>query len=125
MRRIVLTIIAACWICIAHATDSNTLQRLIDDLKMIGGKPSVIEQTEKYTRIQLTDSATMELYEADNYIVVLTVCAPICSSCARVYNNVGEFLFPLEPPIKSIFPLATIDPSSGRIVWTDNDKWEY
>jgi len=98
---------------------------LITDLFQIGAHPQVLEQDSVYGRIALTDSTYMEMYMADNIIVVYTACAPRCSSCARVYNKEWEFLFPIEPPIHSVFPLATIDKTTGRIIWTDNDQWEY
>ena len=77
-----------------------------------------------YTRYLLTDSTTMEVYEgADSVLVVLTACAPQCSSCARIYNKEWQLIETVTPPFSSIFPLATIE--NGRIVWKDNDSWEY
>ena len=77
-----------------------------------------------YTRYLLTDSTTMEVYEgADSVLVVLTACAPQCSSCARIYNKEGELLRAPQSPTPSIFPLAHIE--NGRIIWTDNDTWSY
>lgn len=96
---------------------------LLADLVQIGGNPEVVYQEGQYTRIALTDSATMEVYEADSIIVVTTVCAPQCSSCARIYNKEWELIKTPTPPFSSIFPLATIE--NGRIVWKDNDTWEY
>ena len=103
----------------------NVFTDMLENYRKLGGKPEVMEQTEKYMHVSLSDSAYVEMYVADNILVVYTVCAPICSSCARVYNKEWEFLFPLEPPFVSVFPLATMDRETGRIVWTDNDKWEY
>ncbi len=103
----------------------NVFTDMLENYRKLGGKPEVMEQTEKYMHVSLSDSAYVEMYVADNILVVYTVCAPICSSCARVYNKEWKFLFPLEPPFVSVFPLATMDRETGRIVWTDNDKWEY
>ena len=84
----------------------------------------MLEENGPYTRIALTDSTTMEVYEAsDTILVVMTVCAPQCSSCARVYNKEWQIIKELTPPFKSIFPLATIE--NGRVLWKDNDNWEY
>lgn len=124
MRKLIL-IISVCLSTLLTAGDVSALQRIMSDLTAMGGHPSVVEEQGLYTRIQLTDSATLELYEAENYLVVMTVCAPQCSSCARVYSKVGEYLFPLEPSVTSVFPLATMDKQTGRITWTDNDNWEY
>ena len=77
-----------------------------------------------YTRYLLTDSTTMEVYEGtDSVLIVLTACAPQCSSCARIYNKEGVLLSTPTSPTPSIFPLAHIE--NGRIVWTDNDTWSY
>ena len=96
---------------------------LIPDLYQLKGHPEVVESTGPYTRVALTDSTTLEVYETDSILVVLTVCAPQCSSCARVYNKEWELISTPTSPTPSIFPLATIQ--NGRIVWKDNDNWEY
>ncbi len=124
MKRFFLSIsLFVASLCMYAAGDVFT--DMLENYRKLGGKPEVMEQTEKYMHVSLSDSAYVEMYVADNILVVYTVCAPICSSCARVYNKEWEFLFPLEPPFVSVFPLATMDRETGRIVWTDNDKWEY
>ena len=96
---------------------------LIADLFSIGGTPQVIEQDNVYERIALTDSTTLEVYKGDSILVVFTACAPQCSSCARIYNKEWQLIATPQPPFRSIFPLATIQ--DGRIIWTDNDTWNY
>ena len=83
----------------------------------------MVESSGPYTRVALTDSTTLEVYESDSILVVFTVCAPQCSSCARVYNKEWQLIATPTSPTPSIFPLATIQ--NGRIVWKDNDNWEY
>ncbi len=99
---------------------------LIADLFHIGGTPSVVEKEGSYERIALTDSTTLEVYQgADSIFVVMTACAPQCSSCARVYNKEWQLISSPTPPFSSIFPLATIDKKTGTIIWKDNDTWNY
>jgi len=98
---------------------------LLADLFQIGGNPHVLEQEGLYEKIALTDSATLEVYKSDTITVVMTVCAPQCSSCARVYNKEWQLIRTPEPPFTTVFPLATINKETGRIEWTDNDTWEY
>ena len=98
---------------------------LLTDLIQLGGEPKIVEQVGAYTQYALTDSTTLEVYEADSIWTVLTVCAPQCSSCARIYNKEGQLLHSIEPPMRTIFPLATIDKTTGRLIWKDNDNWEY
>ena len=97
---------------------------LLGNLLPLGVTPQVVEEDGAYTRYALTDSTSMEVYEAtDSIFVVLTVCAPQCSSCARIYNKEWQLIETVQPPFSSIFPLATIE--NGRIIWKDNDTWSY
>ncbi|MBO6307013.1 MAG: hypothetical protein J6M55_05865 [Paludibacteraceae bacterium] len=96
---------------------------LIPDLFHVKGHPEVVEENGPYTRVALTDSATIEVYEGDSILMVMTVCAPQCSSCARIYNKEWQLIATPQSPTPTIFPLATIE--NGRIVWKDNDTWEY
>ena len=98
---------------------------LLADLFHIGAEPKIIEQNGAYERIALTDSATLEVYRGDTITVVFTACAPQCSSCARIYNKEWKQIGTIEPPFHSIFPLATLDKETGRVIWKDNDNWEY
>ena len=98
---------------------------LLANLFQVGGSPHVVEQDSVYEKVALTESSTLEVYKGDSILVVFTVCAPQCSSCARIYNKEWQLIKTLTPPFSSIFPLATIDRTSGRIIWTDNDDWEY
>ena len=59
----------------------------------------------------------------DSIIVVHTVCAPICSSHARVYNKEWKEISVLKPPFKSAFPEAYIE--NGKVLWRDNDNFDY
>ncbi|MBR6117996.1 MAG: hypothetical protein IKQ11_03955 [Paludibacteraceae bacterium] len=99
---------------------------IIAGLFKLGGTPEVVYQEGPYSRAFLTDSTTtIEYYEyaTDSSLVVLTVCAPQCSSCARVYNKEGELIRTITPPFTSIFPLAHIE--NGQLIWENNDTWEY
>lgn len=96
---------------------------LIADLIQMGGHPQILEKDSVYEKIALTDSTTLEVYKGDSILVVFTACAPQCSSCARVYNKEWKLIQTVTPPFSSIFPLATIE--NGRIVWKDNDTWNY
>ena len=97
---------------------------LLADLFQLGGNPHVIYQDGPYERIALTDSTQLEVYKGvDSILVVLTACAPQCSSCARIYNKEWKLIATPQSPTPSIFPLASIE--NGRIVWKDNDEWEY
>ena len=125
MRRILfaLTVLCLCPLCTFAAEDA--FRHLIANYQTMGGQTKVLDETERYARVSLSDSAFVEMYIAEYITVVYTVCAPVCSSCARVYNKEWEFLYPIEPPFKSIFPLATMDKETGQIIWKDNNNWEY
>ncbi|MBR1473632.1 MAG: hypothetical protein IJ602_05160 [Paludibacteraceae bacterium] len=96
---------------------------LLSDLFQLGGTPHVVYQDSVYERVVLTDSTSLEVYRGDSILVVFTACAPQCSSCARIYNKEWQLIQTVTPPFTSVFPLATIE--NGKIVWKDNDSWEY
>ena len=124
MRRISLLIVVFLFsLCLC--AESNAVKQLLLDISRMGGAPEVLQEEKPYVRMQLTDSATIEMYLGDSIIVVTTICAPQCSSCARVYNKEWQLVQTLTPPTPSIFPLATIDPKTGKVMWKDNDTWEY
>lgn len=59
------------------------------------------------------------LVVADSMVVIQTVCAPICSSVARVYNKQGAPVRTLPAPNdRWVFPEAYIQ--SDSILWRDN-----
>lgn len=124
MRRISLLIVVFLFsLCLC--AESNAVKQLLLDISRMGGTPEVLQEEGRYVYIQLTDSATIEMYLGDSITVVTTVCAPQCSSCARIYNKEGSAVLSIEPPFPSIFPLAIIDKETGKIIWRDNDNWEY
>ena len=97
---------------------------ILADLFQVGGNPQVVYQDGAYERVALTDSTQLEVYKgADSILVVLTACAPQCSSCARIYNKEWQLIKTVTPPFTSVFPLAAIE--NGKIIWKDNDSWEY
>ena len=59
----------------------------------------------------------------DSIIVIHTVCEPICSSHARVYNKEWQEIGVLKAPFKSIFPEAYIE--NEKLLWRDNDTLSY
>lgn len=58
------------------------------------------------------------LVAGDSIIVIHTVCAPVCSSCARVYNKEWSLIRTIVPPIQTPFPEAYIQ--DGKLLWRDN-----
>ena len=59
----------------------------------------------------------------DSIIVIHTVCAPSCSSHARIYNKEWKEIGVLKAPFKSAFPEAYIE--EDKILWRDNDNFDY
>lgn len=124
MRRISLLVITL--LCsFSLWAEGNVVKQLLLDISRMGGSPEVLQEEGPYVHIQLTDSTSLEMFQGDSIIVVTTICAPQCSSCARVYNKEWQLVQTLTPPTTSIFPLATIDKQTGCIRWKDNDTWEY
>ena len=63
------------------------------------------------------------LHMVDSIIVIHTLCAPICSSHARVYNKEGDLIRILKAPFQSVFPEAYIE--ENKVLWRDNDTLDY
>lgn len=97
---------------------------LIAAVTTMHGNPVVLSEEGNYSQIQLADSCFVEVLNyPDSALVVETVCAPICSSHARVYNKEGELIRTIPSPYpNAIFVEGHIE--DGRILWTDN-TWSY
>lgn len=108
-----------------HLLLLNIAFSFITNVFRLEGDPKVEVEEGPYTRIAMTDSIHVEIFEADTITMVMTACAPECSSCARIYNKEWKEIGQITPPFQSIFPLATMDPQTGQIQWTDNDRWDY
>ena len=72
---------------------------------------------EQQTAAPISKRDTLVL--GDSIVVIHTVCAPICSSHARVYNKEWQLIGELQAPFTSIFPEAYIE--NGQLLWRDND----
>jgi hypothetical protein len=68
-------------------------------------------------------SVSDTLYMNDTIIVIHTVCAPVCSSCARAYDKEWKYIGNVVPSIKTASPEAYIE--NGRLLWRDNDPYDY
>ena len=104
MRKVFLFIFLFFSLC--SFAETNAIKRFLSSFKTIGGEVTVLEEyNDKYVRTQLNDSVTLEIYycgerECDAIFMVMTVCAPQCSSIARVYSPrlkdcMSSFLVPL------------------------------
>lgn len=90
-------------------------------LRDLHGNPEVIEQTEDYMYIQMAEGCYYRVYSpaaVDSIVVIQAVCAPICSSCVRVYNKEWQFLRSIGPDRSGIFLEAEY--RDGQIYWVDH-----
>ncbi|MBR6508249.1 MAG: hypothetical protein IKT19_01850 [Paludibacteraceae bacterium] len=73
-----------------------------------------------YQRYVTQDSCVIEVLDyGKKALVVQTVCAPICSSSARMYNTKSNKLIrEIKPPFEGVFPYAWIE--NGTLHWQDN-----
>lgn len=93
----------------------------IASLDLYAEQTTICEQKEStYT---YSSSIRDTVVSGDSIVVIHTVCAPICSSHARVYNKEWKEIAILKPPFKSAFPEAYIE--DGKILWRDNDNFDY
>ncbi|MBR1427097.1 MAG: hypothetical protein IJ581_06555 [Paludibacteraceae bacterium] len=92
---------------------------LLNQLSFMGGEVGIMNQG-AYTRLTL-DSCVVEAwdYPGDSVLVVQTVCAPICSSHARIIDKGGKTVRNIVPPYPhAVFPEASI--REGVLVWEDH-----
>lgn len=81
-----------------------------------------IEQNGPYARYELADSCYIEVMQYEDSIVVIkTMCAPICSSYAHVYNKEWQSLHELKPACRGFLPYAYF--RDGMVVWEDNTRY--
>ncbi|MBO4666472.1 MAG: hypothetical protein J5612_06330 [Paludibacteraceae bacterium] len=124
MKRVPLLIIL-CLVSLCVSAEEDKFKDLLTNYGELGGLSKITAEHNPYYRFELADSAVIEYFIKDNITVAYTVCAPVCSSCVRVYNKDWVLISTIKPPFTSVFPLATIDQETGQINWTDNDDWKY
>ena len=124
MRRFPILILL-CLVSLCANAEEDKFKAILTNYRELGGQTEITADKGPYYRLELADSAVIEYFMADKITVAYTVCAPVCSSCVRVYNKDWEFISTINPPFTSVFPLATIDQETGQIHWTDNDDWKY
>lgn len=91
-------------------------------LLQMGSVTEVVAQDGPLTKYRMADSCYIETYcyPTDSFLVVETVCAPVCSSRARVYSKENEsVLHECLPDSTMLFPEAHIN-REGQLVWSDN-----
>ncbi len=95
------------------------IPEIVATLMALGTNPRVVTEGQ-YTRYELPDSCRVEVVDyGDSALVVETVCAPICSSRARIYNKDNHLIRTITPTIQGIFPYATLD-EHYVLHWVDN-----
>ena len=124
MRRFQLVILL-CLVTLCASAEEDNFKAILTNYRELGGQSEITAEKGPYYRLELADSAVIEYFMTDKITVAFTVCAPVCSSCVRVYDKEWNLLDTIKPPFTSVFPLATIDQETGRVVWTDNDDWKY
>ncbi len=118
MKKILFTILCCLPVLFVQA-QTDLVKQWITDATALGGSPVVEEESARYSRIRMADSCYIEVQNyGDSILVVQTVCAPVCSSCAHIYNKEWQLLREMRPAKECIFPLATI--RNGQLVWQDN-----
>ena len=116
---ILLTLLPACIFA-----QESVLERIIADVQALGGSPEVVIEEGAYAKVRVADSCYLETYHyGDSILLVQTVCAPLCSSVALMYDSRWTLLHPIPAPDAYTLPQAFID-SNGDIRWQENFKEE-
>ena len=116
---ILLTLLPACTFA-----QESVLEQIIADVQALGGTPEVVIDQGAYAKVRLADSCYLETYHyGDSILLVQTVCAPLCSSVARMYDSQWTLLHPMPTPDAYTLPQAFIE-NNGAIRWQENYKEE-
>ena len=100
----------------------SVVERIIADVQALGGTPEVVVEEDTYCKVRLADSCYIETYNyGDSILLVQTVCAPLCSSVAQMYDSDWTLLHPIAAPAEYTLPQAFIMPN-GTIRWQENYK---
>ncbi|MDY2943007.1 MAG: hypothetical protein SOT07_04840 [Paludibacteraceae bacterium] len=122
MKQNLLVILLAILPIFAMAQES-VLEQIITDVFALDGSPEVEARNNSYF-VKLADSCYLETYHyGDSILLVQTVCAPLCSSVARMYDDQWTLLHPVPAPDAYTLPQAFID-ENGTIRWQENYKEE-
>lgn len=93
---------------------------IIAMLTTMQAPPKQVVNDGNYQRYLTQDSCIIEVLDyGKTALVVHTVCAPICSSTARLYNTkTNKVVRDILPPFDAVFPYAWIE--SNQLHWQDN-----
>ena len=112
---ILLTLLPACIFA-----QESVLEQIIADVQAVGGSPEVEIEEGAYAKVRLADSCYIETYHyGDSILLVQTVCAPLCSSVARMYDSRWTLLHSVPAPDTYTLPQAFIN-TNGIIRWQEN-----
>lgn len=118
MKRFLFSLLICLSFCRICAMEDFVAQ-WIQDAIALGYTPETEVADGNYVRMRMADSCYLDLLRyTDSLLVVRTVCAPVCSSVAMVYQPNGQILRTIQPTVEGIFPLAHIE--NGVLFWTDN-----
>ena len=102
----------------------SVIEQIIADVQAMGGSPEVEIEEGAYAKVRLADSCYLETYHyGDSILLVQTVCAPLCSSVARMYDSHWTLLHPVPAPDAYTLPQAIIN-KNGNICWQENYEEE-
>ena len=117
-KRALLIVLFFLPICVF--AQESVLEQIIADVQAVGGSPEVEIEEGAYAKVRLADSCYLETYHyGDSILLVQTVCAPLCSSVARMYDSHWTLLHPVPAPEAYTLPQAFIN-SNGTIRWQEN-----
>lgn len=96
------------------------IPQIIGILTAMDAAPVLEVSESNYLRYLTKDSCIIEVVDyGKTALIVETVCAPICSSSARIYNTKSNKLVrTIKPPISGVFPYAWVE--NGELQWRDN-----
>ena len=121
-KRALLIVLFFLPICVF--SQESVLEQIIADVQAVGGSPEVEIEEGAYAKVRLADSCYLETFHYDDSILLVqTVCAPLCSSVARMYDIHWTLLHPVPAPDAYTLPQAFIN-ENGTLRWQENYEEE-
>lgn len=122
IKRALLIVLFFLPICVF--SQESVFEQIIADVQAVGGSPEVEIEEGAYAKVRLADSCYLETYHyGDSILLVQTVCAPLCSSVAQMYDSHWALLHPVPAPEAYTLPQAIIN-KNGNICWQENYEEE-
>lgn len=123
MKKIRLIFLLICLSAFETRAQTNLVRQWSSDVAALRQSPVLLagDTLGAYYRLQMADSCYLEVqHYGDSILLIQTVCAPVCSSVASIYDETWQLIRAITPPVGWIFPQAFME--NGQLRWQNNTQ---